>query len=304
MYGDGVVDIATECGERPKINEDRQAKIDAFDAAFGSDLLYTNKILLISGQINNEKHNTIFSGIGYSVDAAAKIRGKEWEWNTLAGVPLDKSSEEYKVLLGRTLAEYLDCYPLSTEKYLNGVGGYSPISRPYSCADKDFQINVVTQLGQMRSLDAKVVGIVDAAYKDLDKLHLSLPLKMAQLLEGKNDVSYYALKFSSIKKAQEYIQKFNQQFSTEGLKARTWQQHPDGEMYVKTISLLNTFRNFIVLIIVLVSGLSVFNSFLKIVKERTKEMGTLRSYGFSSVHLTELIALESLILVFVGIVLG
>lgn len=304
MYGDVILDVPTEFGERPKIKADQQSEIDQFNAEFGPELLYTNKVLLISGQISNDEHNTIFSGIGYSVEPAAKIRGKEWEWNTLAGVPLDQSKEEYKVLLGRTLAEYLNCYPLSNERYLDGSGGYTPVSRPYSCSDKDFQINVVTQLGQMRSLETKVVGLVDAAYKDLDKLHLSLPLKMAQLLEGTTEVSFYTLKFSSDSVMKKYMGQFNQKFTSLGFKARTWQEHPDGEMYVKTISLLNTFRNFVVLIIILVSGLSVFNSFLKIVKERTKEMGTLRSYGFSSGHLYQLIALETVILAAAGIVAG
>ena len=216
MYGDVILDVPTEFGDRTKIKADQQSEIDQFNLEFSPELLYTNKVLLISGQISNNEHNTIFSGIGYTTEPAAKIRGKEWEWNTLAGVPLDQSAEEYKVLLGRTLAEYLDCYPLSNEKYLDGFGGYSPVSRPYSCTDKDFQINVVTQLGQMRSLDTKVVGLVDAAYKDLDKLHLSLPLKMAQLLEGTGEISFYTLKFSTDSAMKKYMNQFNQKFSVHG----------------------------------------------------------------------------------------
>lgn len=302
MFGDVIVDYPTEYGERPGISPDLQKEIDEFNRDFG--IKKGVRFLLVSGQIANEASSAVFSGWGYDVDSAADMRGDDWRWNTLAGVPLQNDSREEKFVMGRSLAEFLNCNPTTEQKFLNGMGGYSAEDRPFSCRDQNFQINVVTSAGQMRSLEAPVVGLVDAAYKDLDRQYLTMPIAMAQLLEGTKDVTFYSIRLNSKDQIQDYVGKFDARFKDRGLTARRWQDHFEGDFYIATISLLNTFRNFVVFIISLAAGLSVFNSFLKIVKERTREIGTLRAFGFSGRRLRRMIALESLVLVAVGVIGG
>jgi len=62
--------------------------------------------------------------------------------------------------------------------------------------------------------------------------------------------------------------------------------------------------NGIAMVILLVSGLSIFISILKTIQERKKELALLRTYGFRTSQLFELVLLEGIFLAFIGFVLG
>lgn len=83
-----------------------------------------------------------------------------------------------------------------------------------------------------------------------------------------------------------------------------WEKHFFGILYQKTLSLLNVIRNFLISIVVFVGSMSVFNTLVKLVKERTPEIGMLRSLGFLPRQIRALFFLESLFLSWAGCIIG
>jgi putative ABC transport system permease protein len=75
-------------------------------------------------------------------------------------------------------------------------------------------------------------------------------------------------------------------------------------MYLRSVELLSIFRNFVVAVIISIAGLSVFNSLIKIVKERTREIGALRSIGFFQNQIVLMFGLEACFLALLGNFLG
>jgi ABC-type antimicrobial peptide transport system permease subunit len=70
------------------------------------------------------------------------------------------------------------------------------------------------------------------------------------------------------------------------------------------MDVLKAYQAFIVMIILVVATLSVSNTFIKIVNEREREIGTWRSLGFTHAQLMNLFATEALALGGVGILMG
>jgi ABC-type lipoprotein release transport system permease subunit len=59
-----------------------------------------------------------------------------------------------------------------------------------------------------------------------------------------------------------------------------------------------------VIVILVISVLSVINTLIKIIKERSQEIGTLRSIGFTSLQVVQMFVYETLLLSLVGICIG
>ena len=88
------------------------------------------------------------------------------------------------------------------------------------------------------------------------------------------------------------------------LQAMSWVDHPVGETYLKTVGLMSIFRNFVVIVILVISVLSVINTLVKIIKERSREIGTLRSLGFHSRQVLQMFVYETLMLTCLGVFIG
>jgi len=276
-----------------KFFEAHKDKVDAY-----------NRFLSISGMVTNGKTSTIFRGYGYDLAEGEKTRSPEWTWNALYGAPLKTL---HTVILGQSLGKILGCLPDQKVKVLQGTSGYKPEVRPFHCSTPDIQLNITTPEGQLNAIDLQVTGLLDALYKDIDDKFLATSLEDAQTLMNTKNISYITVKF--IKNGgfiDNIIEDFNTQAEKAGLQQRMsrWENHIIGEMYVRTMSLLGVFRNFVVSIIVAIAGLSVFNTMMKLVKERTREIGTLRSIGFLPKQILFVFVSEAVTLSFIGGVIG
>ncbi len=263
-----------------------------------------NRFLSINGMVTNGKTSTIFRGYGYDLAEGEKTRAPDWAWNALYGSPL---KEQHTVLVGQSLGKILGCVPDQKVKMMNAVAGYKPEVRPFHCSSPDIQLNITTPEGQLNALDLQVVGLMDALYKDIDDKFLATSLEDAQTLMNTKNISYITVKFlDKGSYIDGIIKEFNAEAEKAGLQQRMsrWENHIIGEMYVRTMSLLGVFRNFVVSIIVAIAGLSIFNTMMKLVKERTREIGTLRSIGFVPKQILYIFVSEAVTLSFIGGVIG
>lgn len=264
------------------------------------------RFLSIDGLLTNGTTSTIFIGYGYDLKEGAQIRGRAWDWNTTVGVPLDRYAHGPGILLGQTLGKIVDCVPEKKVSLVNGVGGYTPIERPFHCARPLLQLNVTTQSGQVNALELPVAGLLDGVYREIDMRLVTMGLPEAQQLMGNRAVSYYGIELRRPDQAASFLERLHNESQARGLKieGRRWRDHIFGDMFVRTMDLLSIFRNFVVITILAVAGLSILTTFFKIVKERTREIGTMRSFGFTARQIVALFALEASLMSTAGIAIG
>jgi putative ABC transport system permease protein len=264
------------------------------------------RFLQISGMIRGSSSSMIFRGVGYDLAEGAKMREKNWAWNAVYGVPLQRAPEGDNIVLGQTLAGLIGCEAEKKIRVLNSLEGYEPKERAFSCTSPSLQMSSVTEGGQLNAMDFNVMGIIDGAYRDVDSKLVMMDLSRAQQLMGTQQISFETVKFREPARVESMIREFNQRMLDQEIPVHMlrWENHPVGDMYVRTMNLLSVFRNFVVIIIVAIAGLSVFNTMVKVVKERTREVGTLQSLGFQSWSIQMIFLFEALLLAMIGCVIG
>ncbi|MEQ1878985.1 MAG: FtsX-like permease family protein [Bdellovibrionia bacterium] len=302
MYGDLIV---TKSGAERFFLDDRDQRfVDHFlknDPA--TDVVVRG--LFVSGLVTNGRTTTVFGGFGHDIEAGRQMRETGWEWNTIAGKPLYQGTES-DVVIGKALGAILDCEPKLKFQFLTGTGGYEAEDRPFECHSNRLQLSVSTASGQLNAADVNVFGIMDAIFHDLDLRFISMPLETAQTLMDTKNVSQYTLSLRPPRDEAAFMTRFREGAKEAGvvLDIRSWTAHPTGEYYVKSMEFLYIFRDFIVVVIIAIALLSVLNTLIRIIQERTREIGTMRSIGFKAVHVKTIFVWEAFFLSVLGTVAG
>lgn len=288
------------------IFESEQEKIEAFIQRHPDMVRTRVRFLDFKGMASNGIQSTILLGRGQDVEEGLKVRGDNWAWNTTFGVPLYQSKEESPVTLGQGLARKLGCSFSNKRDFDTLNGGYPPVDRPFECPTRDIQFSAMTDEGQLNAVDVTITGLFDVGYKDLDDRFSAVPLPMAQTLMNTKSVTMYSFELVDEKFVPEVIRLFRSEVESQipEIKISTWKEHPVGESYLKTMGLLSIFRNFVIIIIFVISTLSVANTLIKIIKERSREIGTLRSIGFRSRQVLRMFVYETFLLSSFGAVIG
>jgi ABC-type lipoprotein release transport system permease subunit len=275
--------------------EDRSARIDSIV-----------RFLNVDGMISASSTSTIMRGYGYDVIAGAKMRGKNWAWNTVYGVPLQNADFSSSLLLGQSLGQILGCQPIEKQKIINSVSGYEAKDRPFKCTSTSLQLTSIAERGQINAIDLQATGLVDAAYKDIDNKFVALDLQQAQSLLNTKSLSYVTVKLKDQTQVPAFIKDLQSELRATNpqLKVLRWENHPVGDIYVRTMDLLSVFRNFVVIIIIAIAALSIFNTMLKVVKERTREIGVLQSLGFPGHKIATIFTIEATLLALLGSGIG
>jgi putative ABC transport system permease protein len=288
-----------------QINENEQQVLKE-KLESSSEVEAWSKFIRISGLINTGKISAIFWGVGYDIETGYKIRSDIWKWNTLYGLPLEKSDPE-SVVLAQTLAKNIGCEPDPEVRVERSLKGYRAENRPFKCQNSQLQLTYTTRTGQISAVDLNVTGIIDAGYKDLDSRFLLMPLEKAQSLAHTKDVTYLSILLKDPDRVSQMINDL-QEFSNEKnlkLKITNWQKHEvSGGTYRKAKSMLDTYTGLVVTILICVALLSVLNTLSKIITERSREIGTWRSLGYTSRQVQFIFAAESMVLGLFGCAMG
>ena len=263
------------------------------------------RFLTVSGMATNGKMSSFFLGSAYDLEKGKKMREAVWEWNTRAGKPLDQSPEG-SVVIGRTFGQLLGCEEEESHEFVGGKGGYPPADRPFKCHNPRLQLQVATVGGQANAESVSVAGITGGVFAALDQKFVAMPLEMGQRLMNTDAVSYVSIGVREPGQAQAVIDSISKAASAKGFKwaVRSWRIHPIADFYWQSMSFFNLQRNFFVAVILMIALLSVMNTVIRIVRERTREIGTLRSLGFKARDVRNIFLLESAFLAVLGIAVG
>lgn len=315
MYGDIIVE-REGLGSSEGLAEPWKYYLDLEDQNFiqrfiknhSLEVFQSARFLNFIGLVTNGKSSSMASGYGYDYKEGASIRGETWDWNTLYGKPLHRAEGEDIVLLGHNLGKRLGCKTEPIVKaFRTDLGGYFPLERPFECPNNnDLQFNVTTESGQFNAFDFKIIGFTDVGYKEMDNKFFAIPLEKAQMLLNTRGVSFLSILLNEDRDVSQFMEEFKKeaQRNHKDLSIQTFRTHRVGDLYRRTSEFLSIFRNFVILVILVIACLSIFNTMVKNVNERTREIGTLRSIGFLEKQVLLIFVSESFFLSLAGCLIG
>ncbi|QDK39022.1 ABC transporter permease [Bdellovibrio sp. NC01] len=312
MFGDFVVENAK--AQTPEgraepfqyaVTADEQKAMKEFTAKNSDIVEESARFLALQGMVTNGKTSVIFFAKAMDIEESKKMREPVWGWNALYGKPLHLTNNPNAILVGQILGRSLSCHTKPVQ-IMSPDQGYIAEERPFDCDSPQVQMSVTTESGQLNAMDFDIAGFVDGGYQEIDNRFIMMSLPAAQQLMNTDKVSYVTFLMKDQKYRHEFEKRFNEQIGSKypDLRLTRWQDHPVGELYRKSIDLLSVFRNFVVIIIISITTLSVANTKIKSIKERTKEIGTLRSLGFSPGFIRNIFMWESFFLSAMGIIIG
>lgn len=293
----------TEGREDPwahSLHREEQQFLDEYLRQRADDVETRVRILQLAGLASTGRAGVLFIAWGLDVPESTRLR-RDWAWNVTAGKPLDRVGPN-SVIVGNGLGSLLDCTGPNPAESLDDLGHPIPRERPLSCRQPLLQLSSTTESGQLNVIDPTIVGLFDAGLKDVDGKFLHLPLEGAQRLADTEAVSMYAILLRDGDGRVPFMEDMRQAAAARGLDldVMPWEAHPIADLFRRTDSILDIYRNLVILIVVAIAGMSVLTTMLKSVNERVREIGTIRSIGFRRRHVIWLFTFEAAILALVS----
>lgn len=160
--------------------------------------------------------------------------------------------------------------------------------------------------GSFSVLDADMVGIHTTGMAQTEDGSIIVPLATLQQLYDTDKVTYIAGYLNDVSGMREYTQNLEATLRKRGLSVSVYSYEDEriSPLYVGTHSFLIVMASFMGTIVFLVVVLSIVNSMTMTILERTREIGTFRSLGFTRSNILGLFLRESVVLTFVGVVVG
>ncbi len=149
----------------------------------------------------------------------------------------------------------------------------------------------------------RVKGIVQLGSPDLDKAIVYLPLHTAQqLLSLDNQVTGLSIMLNSSRNMNEVLHSLQQQIDTSRYEVMTWKQMmPQLDQMIEADG---GSHKIILAVLYLVISFGVFSTVLMMLAERKHEFGIMIAIGLKKHQLTQVIIIETLLILFMGILFG
>jgi len=312
MLGDLLVEgpgvsSSPELLGRSRISPEAQDVIDSFLAEHANEVRTSARFLHLSGTIGAGAVDLVFLGYGYDLAEGALLRGPALAWNNLGGLPLQESQDPNAIAVGIRLGAALGCVASASADAFLPEGGFKPGARPLACTAPTMRLEGTDVHGQVTRMEVRTAGVVDAGLRTLETRLVVMPLALAQTLENTQDVSMYSVALWEPSGAEALRDALMERAARAGvsLSVVRWEEHPFfGDFYRRTQAVLSIYERFLFGVVATVGAMSVANTVSRTVLERTKEIGTLRSLGFTPRHLLGLFAMEGALLGVLACALG
>ena len=258
------------------------------------DILVRVRFLAIKGVIHAAGNSPYFIGYGYDVAEGATARGTLWKWNTFAGSPLHLFSANNAVVLGGQMGLALSCtYPFKAD-FIGPAGNYLPEPRPFECPSNGILLSATTEFAQVNVTHMNIAGFVNGMFDEIDKYLIHMPLSAAWALYDTHRVSFVAIHLKDAALAPQVMARIQSVLAGAALPAviKSTRAHALGALLNGGLQILAVFRHLFLSVMGVIAVLAVYTTMAKSVRERFREIGTLRSLGFYRHHLTFMFAME------------
>ncbi|PAJ74533.1 hypothetical protein CJF42_09940 [Pseudoalteromonas sp. NBT06-2] len=158
--------------------------------------------------------------------------------------------------------------------------------------------------GAVNAVDIKVIGAINTGIRDVDNRLIRINLTHAQDLQFTQGVSRLVVLLSDTEQTQIVLEQLTQLFKQNGLivETKTWFELAD--YYHEVIKLFDGVFGFIQVIVLFIAALSIANTMMMAVMERTPEIGSIRALGATRYEVMMLFITEACYLGLIGSVLG
>ena len=282
---------------RYRLDEAEQKFLDRWIAAHPGEVKTRVRTLLVQGMAHAGGSTAEFWGWGYDL-AEGEILRRGWAWNAWAGHPLRKDDRS-GVLLGLSLGAILGCEASSTEPVMDPrTSTPLPVVRPFRCKQEHLTLTATSGYGRMNAVDAEVVGLTSSGAREFDERLLWLPLPFAQELASTSAITNYMIALHRPSDAPRLRAALGAEAQRAGfdLEVTDWQETEGADLLRRGLELLAVYRGLVVMVILIIAGAAVLTTMMKTVRERTREIGTMRSLGYRRHHLLAVFALEAVLL--------
>lgn len=159
-----------------------------------------------------------------------------------------------------------------------------------------------TASGGVNAVECRVRGLFATMSKAYDDVALRVPLDVAQQLLRVDSAHVWALLLDRTEHARPMVRSLRERFAGQGLVFTEWIELAD--FHVKAVALFEKQVGVIRLIIAVIIVLSIFNTMIMSVMERTGEIGTLMALGRTRRGILRLFLVEGTMLGVAGGILG
>ncbi len=154
---------------------------------------------------------------------------------------------------------------------------------------------------ESKELYLTIEGVYESGYYEFDSTLLIIPLKTVQILSETGDiVTGIDVKVDNVYKAEEVAKKIMELDTN--LSTRTWGQLNKNLLYA--LSLEKTVMVFLLSLIIIIAGFVIGVILNTLVREKTKDIGILRSMGLAKNRVMKIFFLEGMILGVYGVISG
>jgi len=233
--------------------------------------------LAFNGLISHEETTVSFMGEGIDPEKESMVSR---QMNIVRGQNLS-SLDATEVILGVGLAENLGMEPGDTAVLL-----------------------VTTESGGINAVEARVSGVFQTPTKAFDDVALRVPLAMANELLRVSGTHRWVLLLNETAQTDEMVERLRVQFPIQSARLQFVPWHELADFYKKTTVLFSRQVNFVQLIIAVIIVLSISNTFIMSVVERTGEIGTMMALGHKRKSIMQIFVSEGIVLAVVGATVG
>lgn len=288
-----------------RLGSSEQAFLERWLGEHRSEIKTRMRLLVVPGVATAGSASAAFLAIGHDIPEG-RIARRNWAFNAWAGRPV-RDDEPNAMLIGLGLGQSLGCRPTSNQPVFDPRTALPmAIERPMRCTSSTIQMTASSPKGRVNALDAEVVGLSSGGVREFDNQMAWLPLKFAQDLAETHDVDSFQILLHDPSQAEAIRTLLRADAAKAGLELEVadWRDTEQAELFRRGTELLATYRSLVVMVLLVIAGSAVLTTMAKTVRERTREIGTLRSLGFRRRHMLAMFVLEAAVLALLSGVLG
>lgn len=274
---------------------------------------FSGRYVRAAGLIGNGCRSLAFQGTGVDLEAERRIlvhpAVRRWTpelARPVEGAPLTEAhADEPAVALSLGLATFLEKGPTQ--------GGALPVAAPLDCtspatlrADPYVQLAALDFDGGFSALDARVTTLFRAPSYDEDNRTIMTGLETLQRLLATDAVTSFSVYLRDRRDARAVERDLTARLAGLGVKAAVhrYDDPVANPYFVGTKEFVGVLVGFIGLLVIAVATLSVLNAMTLTILERTRELATFRSLGFTRSQVTALFLREAVALTALGVAGG
>lgn len=272
IYAQGYNQFAKAEPDRYLLDASSIEKIQALVEQQAKPLVMAPR-LNFNGLISDGKQSLAILGVGVDADSEALL------------------SSAIKIVAGE------DLFPMDTDGALIGQGLFESLD--VNVGDY-LTLMASTTDGAINAVDVRISGVINTGTKALDDRLVRLNLSHAQELLYTDSVTRLVVLLDETNTTQAVNDRLQQAFKQQQLQleTRTWEQLAD--YYHQVVALFDGVFGFVRIIVIIIVALSISNTMMMAVMERTRELGTIRAMGAAPAQVVQLILLEAAVLGVIG----